>query len=437
MSWISFWIKPEAVPARVTLCVTSLLTLSTQHAQSQKSLPPVSYIKAIDIFMNSCTVFVFASLMEYALVNILMAADERSNHQLNHLLQLSYLNQAGTSSAMGGEAMAGGGGGGGSGVASTHTKTSAAQSPSPNIKSANCGVQLNVNGLNVLHSNSVPLHLAELNAFQSLTNDPHNYNGNYYSGRHALYACPFPAKKDFRTIPGARLGNSVSSSNVPQSQRACDYSEITVTGPSSVEISTCERNTGGDRNSIGSGDTGESNSCSLHGTRPTDRRATSAATTASPGCESAGCVLDPGCSCSGCTTDTAVNNVGNGTIQQPNAGAGNTSTNNNLNIINNNNHPHNFSGRCRTCNGKQKNDSIRRRCKEPPNLSNTPHLSQPLPSSHQTHPPPPSSPSQPQQHHHHHQPLPQRNASHRKCHHHRQHHSNFRVNSKSKYKKSD
>lgn len=73
MSWISFWIKPEAVPARVTLCVTSLLTLSTQHAQSQKSLPPVSYIKAIDIFMSSCTVFVFASLMEYALVNILMS----------------------------------------------------------------------------------------------------------------------------------------------------------------------------------------------------------------------------------------------------------------------------------------------------------------------------------------------------------------------------
>ena len=48
MSWISFWIKPEAVPARVTLGVTSLLTLSTQHANSQKSLPPVSYIKVIN-----------------------------------------------------------------------------------------------------------------------------------------------------------------------------------------------------------------------------------------------------------------------------------------------------------------------------------------------------------------------------------------------------
>lgn len=72
MSWISFWIKPEAVPARVTLGVTSLLTISTQQANSQKSLPPVSYIKAIDIFMSSCTVFVFLSLIEYAFVNVVM-----------------------------------------------------------------------------------------------------------------------------------------------------------------------------------------------------------------------------------------------------------------------------------------------------------------------------------------------------------------------------
>ncbi|GFR04546.1 glycine receptor subunit alpha-2, partial [Trichonephila clavata] len=89
MSWISFWIKPEAVPARVTLCVTSLLTLSTQHAQSQKSLPPVSYIKAIDIFMSSCTVFVFASLMEYAMVNILLGEglDESLDEDGNKLPQ--------------------------------------------------------------------------------------------------------------------------------------------------------------------------------------------------------------------------------------------------------------------------------------------------------------------------------------------------------------
>lgn len=58
MSWISFWIKPEAVPARITLSVTSLLTLSTQHAQSQKSLPPVSYVKVSPYF--------FPRMIDYA-----------------------------------------------------------------------------------------------------------------------------------------------------------------------------------------------------------------------------------------------------------------------------------------------------------------------------------------------------------------------------------
>ncbi|XP_063613876.1 glycine receptor subunit alphaZ1-like, partial [Penaeus indicus] len=70
--WISFWIRPEIAPARVTLGVTSLLTLSTQHAKSQAALPPVSYIKAIDVFMSSCTVFVFMALMEYAVVNVIL-----------------------------------------------------------------------------------------------------------------------------------------------------------------------------------------------------------------------------------------------------------------------------------------------------------------------------------------------------------------------------
>ncbi|CAH1123646.1 unnamed protein product [Ceutorhynchus assimilis] len=72
MSWVSFWIKPEAAPARVTLGVTSLLTLSTQHAKSQAALPPVSYLKAVDAFMSACTIFVFMALMEYCLVNIVL-----------------------------------------------------------------------------------------------------------------------------------------------------------------------------------------------------------------------------------------------------------------------------------------------------------------------------------------------------------------------------
>lgn len=59
---MSFWIKPEAAPARVTLGVTSLLTLSTQHAKSQAALPPVSYLKAVDAFMSVCTMLVIVLL---------------------------------------------------------------------------------------------------------------------------------------------------------------------------------------------------------------------------------------------------------------------------------------------------------------------------------------------------------------------------------------
>jgi len=67
VSWISFWLPVELAPARITLGVTSLLTLATRLDQAQRNLPPVSYVKAIDIWMFACIFLVFASLVEFAL----------------------------------------------------------------------------------------------------------------------------------------------------------------------------------------------------------------------------------------------------------------------------------------------------------------------------------------------------------------------------------
>ena len=71
LSWVSFWISLDAVPARISLGLLSVLTMTTQSSGSRANLPEVSYIKAIDIWMSVCMLFVFAALIEYALVNVL------------------------------------------------------------------------------------------------------------------------------------------------------------------------------------------------------------------------------------------------------------------------------------------------------------------------------------------------------------------------------
>ncbi|KFM76903.1 Glycine receptor subunit alpha-2, partial [Stegodyphus mimosarum] len=67
MSWVSFWLGVDAVPGRVALSVTSLLTLCTQVEQSKSQLPPVNYIKAMDIWLFVCIIMVFSTLVEFAI----------------------------------------------------------------------------------------------------------------------------------------------------------------------------------------------------------------------------------------------------------------------------------------------------------------------------------------------------------------------------------
>ncbi|XP_063853885.1 glutamate-gated chloride channel-like isoform X5 [Scylla paramamosain] len=94
VSWVSFWLDQNAVPARVSLGVTTLLTMATQTSGINQSLPPVSYTKAIDVWTGVCLTFVFGALLEFALVNYASRSDIHREKQKKQRRQWEFEHQA-------------------------------------------------------------------------------------------------------------------------------------------------------------------------------------------------------------------------------------------------------------------------------------------------------------------------------------------------------
>uniref|UniRef100_A0A673KFY6 Gamma-aminobutyric acid receptor subunit rho-1 n=1 Tax=Sinocyclocheilus rhinocerous TaxID=307959 RepID=A0A673KFY6_9TELE len=78
LSWVSFWIDRN--------CITTVLTMSTIITGVNASMPRVSYIKAVDIYLWVSFVFVFLSVIEYAAVNYLSTLQERKERMQSNRL---------------------------------------------------------------------------------------------------------------------------------------------------------------------------------------------------------------------------------------------------------------------------------------------------------------------------------------------------------------
>jgi len=75
MSWVVFWLGPEHVGPRLSVAVTSMLTLVAYRFLLGQSLPPVSYLTRLDYFLLGATILVFVALIQVALTSATQAGD--------------------------------------------------------------------------------------------------------------------------------------------------------------------------------------------------------------------------------------------------------------------------------------------------------------------------------------------------------------------------
>jgi len=71
ISWVSFWLQADQAAPRAMLGTTSMLAFITLSSFQTKALPKVSYIKISEVWTIVCSLFIFASLIEFAFVNLL------------------------------------------------------------------------------------------------------------------------------------------------------------------------------------------------------------------------------------------------------------------------------------------------------------------------------------------------------------------------------
>nr|XP_039258335.1 gamma-aminobutyric acid receptor subunit rho-2-like isoform X1 [Styela clava] len=72
LAGLGMWLDPRSVPARVAMGITSVLTISTIITGLKSSLPKVSYLTAMDLYLWACFLFVFATVLEYCVLNYVM-----------------------------------------------------------------------------------------------------------------------------------------------------------------------------------------------------------------------------------------------------------------------------------------------------------------------------------------------------------------------------
>jgi len=89
-SFVTFWIEWNAEPARVMLGVTTMLNFFTTSNKFRSKLPVVSNLTAMNMWDGTCMFFIYASFLEFIMVNYLARwvqdPEEQKNKSENAIL---------------------------------------------------------------------------------------------------------------------------------------------------------------------------------------------------------------------------------------------------------------------------------------------------------------------------------------------------------------
>jgi hypothetical protein len=75
MSWVVFWIDPSVIPTRVSVCVTTVLTLIAYRFMVGGLVPKLPYLTRMDYLLLGTTVLVAGSLVTVTLATYLVGRD--------------------------------------------------------------------------------------------------------------------------------------------------------------------------------------------------------------------------------------------------------------------------------------------------------------------------------------------------------------------------
>ena len=77
MSWIVFWIDPKEAGTQISVSITSMLTLIAYRFSVDSSLPKVSYLTSLDMFIMLSTIILFLALIQVLLKAHISKKDDR------------------------------------------------------------------------------------------------------------------------------------------------------------------------------------------------------------------------------------------------------------------------------------------------------------------------------------------------------------------------